>query len=64
MSNWLLEFRGPNADPNGGIGKAAIERALKAGRTKEEIKDAVLAGSLTLGNAAKEMLELDEVPSK
>ena len=63
MSEWLLKFRGPNADPKGGVGKAAIERALEAGHTKEEIKDALLADSIPLGEAAKELLGLKPVTS-
>jgi|TARA_B100000902_G_C26457404_1_gene503806 hypothetical protein len=64
MSDWLLKFRGPNADPDGGLGKAAVTRALEAGHTKEQIKDAALAGSIPLGKAAKELLGLEVVPSK
>ncbi len=64
MSDWLLKFRGPNADLEGGIGKAAIERALKAGHTKEQIKETVLADSITLGSGAKEALGLDVASNK
>ena len=63
MSDWLLKFRGPNADLNGGIGKEGVKRALEAGHTKEEIKEAVLADSITLGGAAKEFLGLEAVSS-
>jgi len=56
--NSLLCFAGPNAEPNS-IGLKAVERARLAGFTDQEIRDMAREEGITVGEKAREALQLN-----
>ena len=64
-SDWILGYRGPNADPNEprAIGRAAVQRAIADGHSKQGIAAAALDSKVRLGPLARSYLAASNIES-